>query len=55
MAGVLKKSFDSPDEQRRPDKTQVNVVDLGAGQSGEDDLAARLALVGMHQAHRRHR
>ena len=29
MAGVLKKSFDSPDEQRRPEKTEVNVVNLG--------------------------
>jgi uncharacterized protein YjlB len=29
MAGVEKRSFDSPDEQRTPDKTQVDVVHLG--------------------------
>ena len=29
MAGVTKKSFDSPDETRTPDKTEVRVVDLG--------------------------
>ena len=28
MAGVAKKSFDTPDEQRTPDKTTVDVVDL---------------------------
>ena len=30
MAGVLKKSFESPDERRAPDKTEVQVVDLGS-------------------------
>jgi len=30
MAGVLKKSFESPDERRTPDKTEVQVVDLGS-------------------------
>ena len=30
MAGVVKKSFDSPDERRTPDKTEVEVVDLGS-------------------------
>jgi hypothetical protein len=29
MAGVTKKSFDTPDETRTPDKTRVDVVDLG--------------------------
>ena len=29
MAGITVKSFDSPDEQRSPDKTQLDVVDLG--------------------------
>jgi len=29
MAGVIKKSFDSPDESRTPDKTEIHVVDLG--------------------------
>src|SRR5215204_2336760 len=30
MAGVVKKSFESPDERRTPDKTHVEVVDLGS-------------------------
>ena len=30
MAGVVRKSFASPDERRSPDKTQVDVVDLGS-------------------------
>ena len=30
MAGVIKKSFGSPDEHRTPDKTEVDVVDLGS-------------------------
>jgi hypothetical protein len=30
MAGALKKSFESPDERRNPDKTEVAVVDLGS-------------------------
>jgi hypothetical protein len=29
MAGVEKRAFDSPDESRTPDKTQVDVVHLG--------------------------
>ena len=29
MAGVAKKSFESPDEHRAPDKTSVDVVDVG--------------------------
>src|SRR5262245_20997637 len=29
MAGVEKRDFDSPDEQRTPDKTQVDVVRMG--------------------------
>jgi hypothetical protein len=29
MAGVEKKSFDSPDEVRTPDKTKVSLVNLG--------------------------
>jgi hypothetical protein len=31
MAGVESRDFDSPDEQRTPDKTQVDVVRLGGG------------------------
>src|SRR5438046_8587633 len=30
MAGIAKKSFGSPDEHRTPDKTRVEVVDLGS-------------------------
>ena len=29
MAGITVKSFDRPDEQRKPDKTTVDMVDLG--------------------------
>jgi hypothetical protein len=29
MAGAVRKSFGSPDEHRAPDKTEVDVVDLG--------------------------
>lgn len=38
MASIAKKSFDTPDESRRPDKTTVDVVRLGG------DVAARLTL-----------
>jgi mannose-6-phosphate isomerase-like protein (cupin superfamily) len=30
MAGVTKKNFGSPDERRTPDKSEVEVVDLGS-------------------------
>ena len=30
MAGLTSKSFDSPDETRTPDKTKVDVVNLGS-------------------------
>jgi len=30
MAGIAKKSFETPDESRSPDKAQVAVVDLGS-------------------------
>ena len=29
MAGISKKNFESPDERRTPDKTEMQVVDLG--------------------------
>jgi hypothetical protein len=29
MGGVTKKSFQSPDEQRNPEKTEIRIVDLG--------------------------
>jgi hypothetical protein len=38
MAGIAKKSFESPDEHRTPDKTDMQVVDLGAAK------AARMTL-----------
>jgi hypothetical protein len=38
MASVTARSFDNPDETRKPDKTQVEVVDLG------DVKAARMRL-----------
>ena len=38
MAGVEKRSFDSPDESRTPDKTQADVVHMGG------TTAARLTL-----------
>jgi hypothetical protein len=34
MAGMTVKSFDSPDESRTPDKTTVDVVDLGGVKAG---------------------
>jgi hypothetical protein len=30
MAGISRKSFDTPDERRAPDKTELQVVDLGS-------------------------
>ena len=30
MAGIAKKNFDAPDERRAPDKTVMQVVDLGS-------------------------
>ena len=33
MAALSKKRFDSPDETRRPDKTLVEVVDLGGAKA----------------------
>jgi hypothetical protein len=30
MAGITTKSFESPDERRTPDKTEMQVVDLGS-------------------------
>src|SRR6266550_8710909 len=33
MAGIAKKSFDSPDETRTPDKTRLDVVDLGTAKA----------------------
>lgn len=34
MAGVTRKSFSTPDETRNPDKTKVEVVDLGTAKAG---------------------
>lgn len=33
MAGFVRKSFDSPDETRTPDKTKVEVVNLGSAKA----------------------
>jgi hypothetical protein len=33
MAGIAKKNFDSPDETRTPDKTHLDVVDLGTAKA----------------------
>ncbi|HZP28013.1 MAG TPA: cupin domain-containing protein [Acidimicrobiia bacterium] len=33
MAGITKKSFDSADEVRSPDKTRMEVVDLGSAKA----------------------
>jgi mannose-6-phosphate isomerase-like protein (cupin superfamily) len=30
MAGIAKKSFESPDERRTPEKTEMHIVDLGS-------------------------
>jgi hypothetical protein len=38
MGGIIKKSFGAPDEARTPDKTRLEVVDLGTTR------AARIAL-----------
>ena len=55
VAGVAKKSFESPDERRAPDKTEVRRRGPGLGEGGPDDVAAGVALVGVHQADGRHR
>ena len=34
MAGITKKSFNAADETRTPDKTKVDVVDLGGVKAG---------------------
>jgi hypothetical protein len=33
MAGIAKKSFDAPDEVRTPDKTRLEIVDLGSAKA----------------------
>jgi hypothetical protein len=38
MAKVTVKSFDSPDETRTPDKTKLEVVDLGGAKAGRMTL-----------------
>ena len=38
MAGVEKRSFDSPDESRTPEKTRADIVHMG------DKTAARFTL-----------
>ena len=55
MPGFIAKSFESPDEVRSPDKTKVEVVDLGRHQGRPIEGRAGLAVVRVHQARRRHR
>lgn len=38
MAGIRKKSFEAPDERRTPDKTNMQVVDLGSVKAGRMTL-----------------
>jgi hypothetical protein len=38
MGGIATKSFDAPDETRTPDKTRVEVVDLGAAKAARINL-----------------
>jgi hypothetical protein len=38
MAGITSKSFSSPDEVRSPDKTKVDVIDLGAAKAAKISL-----------------
>jgi len=52
MPGVESRDFESPDETRTPDKTQVDVV-RGLDDSRTDDFRAGVALVEMRQARRR--
>jgi hypothetical protein len=47
MAGLEVRTLDAPDETRRPDKTQVDVVKMGA------NTAARLTLEPGWKASRR--
>jgi hypothetical protein len=55
MAGVQSRDFDSPDETRNPDKKQVDVVRMGVPTVGRSAFEPGCALVGLHQAGRRHR
>ena len=40
MASLTAKSFDSPDETRAPDKTKLEVVDLGGAKAARMTLQA---------------
>ncbi len=53
MAGLEVRDFSAPDETRAPDKTKVAIVRMG-GTSASHVPRAGLALVGLHQAGRRH-
>ena len=56
MAGIAKKSFEYPGRAvGRPDKTQVEVVDLGSVKAARMTLQPGLAVVGVHQASGRDR
>jgi hypothetical protein len=38
MAGVIKRSFDSPDERLTPEKAQLDLIDLGSAKAGRGTL-----------------
>ena len=40
MAGIASRSFETPDERRAPEKTQVEVVDLGSVKAARMTLQA---------------
>ena len=54
MPSIEARNFASPDETRTPDRTRVDMVRMGETSAARLELAARLALVGVHQAGRGH-
>ena len=54
MAGFTVKNLDSPDEIRKPDKTLVEVVDLGT-EGRTRHVPTRVEVVGVRQARGGHR
>ena len=55
MTGLENRDFTAPDETRTPDKTTVEVVNIGRRPDRALHLPARLEVVGVHQARRRDR
>ena len=54
MAAVEINDFSAPDEVRSPERTTVELVKLGRRRDRPLHVPARLALVRVHQARRRH-